>query len=79
MSTIKKIIFWACTCLLSLRTILNCKHVGPSLEPTRRWETWNIAYPSPFYYFSPLNDSIVEISDIIRARAPICIERAVTS
>ena len=79
MSTIKKNIFRACTCLLSLHTILNCKHVGPSLEPTRRWETWNIAYPSPFYYFSPLNDSIVEISDIIRARAPICIERAVTS
>ena len=29
MSTIKKYIFWACTCLLSLHTILNCKHVGP--------------------------------------------------
>ena len=59
--------------------MLNCKHIGPIIELTLGREARNIHYPSPFYYFSPLNDSIVEISDIIRARAPIRIERAVTS
>eukprot|EP01048_Picozoa_sp_COSAG05_P002727 COSAG05_NODE_117_length_17936_cov_137.220945_6_plen_264_part_00 len=78
MSTIKKNIFRACTCLLSLHTILNCKHVGPSLEPTRRWETWNIDYPSPFHFFFPFNDQIVQIFDqICAARAPLCVQRAV--